>query len=248
MFIALKPLNERPGHVSADQVVNGLRESSPASPAPGSFSRPSRTSRSAAVAAQRSTSTRSLTKISNELNTWAPRLQARMTHHARAHATSPPTSRTRASPQTLVIDRDTASRLGISASAIDQVLYDAFGQREVSTMYTGLNQYYVVMEVDPHYQLSPDSLNSIYIKASTTTGASPSVPTLGTTTPAAATNTGASLATSAPASAPGGTPAVFSTSGGILVTSAANSSTISTTPDASSTSPVAGQYRGHRRR
>ena len=48
-----------------------------------------------------------------------------------------------------------------------QVLYDAFGQREVSTMYTGLNQYFVVMEVDPQYQLSPDALNGIFIKSST---------------------------------------------------------------------------------
>ena len=55
----------------------------------------------------------------------------------------------------LVIDRDTASRLGITASALDSVLYDAFGQREVSTMYTALNQYFVVMEVDPQYQTQP---------------------------------------------------------------------------------------------
>jgi multidrug efflux pump subunit AcrB len=60
-----------------------------------------------------------------------------------------------------------ASRLGISASAIDAVLYDAFGQEEVSTMYTALNQYFVVMEVDPKYQLSPDALNGIYVKSST---------------------------------------------------------------------------------
>src|SRR5579871_2611884 len=66
----------------------------------------------------------------------------------------------------LVIDRDTASRLGISAADIDQVLYDAFGQREVSTMYTTLNQYFVVMEVDPRYQRSPDALNGIFIKSS----------------------------------------------------------------------------------
>jgi multidrug efflux pump subunit AcrB len=50
---------------------------------------------------------------------------------------------------------------------IDAVLYDAFGQREVSTMYTGLNQYYVVMEVAPKYQSSPDALNGIFIKSST---------------------------------------------------------------------------------
>ena len=71
----------------------------------------------------------------------------------------------------LVIDRDTASRLGITAAAIDNVLYDAFGQREVSTMYTALNQYFVVMEVDPRYQLSPDALNGIYIKANNVVGA-----------------------------------------------------------------------------
>ena len=79
----------------------------------------------------------------------------------------PQTSRIRAWPPTWSIDRDAASRLGITAAAIDSVLYDAFGQREVSTMYTALNQYFVVMEVDPKYQLSPDALNGIFIKAST---------------------------------------------------------------------------------
>ena len=66
----------------------------------------------------------------------------------------------------LVVDRDTASRLGLTMQDVDNVLYDAFGQRQVSTMYTGLNQYYVVMEVDPKYQRDPDSLKSIYIKSS----------------------------------------------------------------------------------
>jgi len=66
----------------------------------------------------------------------------------------------------LVIDRDTASRLGVTAAMIDSTLYDAFGQREVSTMYTGLNQYFVVMEVDPKFQRSPDALNGIFIKSS----------------------------------------------------------------------------------
>src|SRR5208337_2210409 len=71
------------------------------------------------------------------------------------------------------IDRDTASRLGITTAAIDSVLYDAFGQREVPTMYTSLNQYFVVMEVDPKYQLSPDALNGIFIKTGTVAGATP---------------------------------------------------------------------------
>jgi multidrug efflux pump subunit AcrB len=65
-----------------------------------------------------------------------------------------------------VIDRDSAARLGITAQMIDAVLYDAFGQRQVSTMYSGLNQYFVVMEVDPKYSRSPDALNGIFIKSS----------------------------------------------------------------------------------
>src|SRR5204863_289953 len=58
----------------------------------------------------------------------------------------------------LVIDRDTASRLGITPQLIDDTLYDAFGQRQVSTIFTQLNQYHVVLEVDPRYQQNPDAL------------------------------------------------------------------------------------------
>jgi multidrug efflux pump len=65
----------------------------------------------------------------------------------------------------LVIDRDTASRLGVTASAIDNTLYDAFGQRLVSIMFTQLNQYHVVLEVDPSFRADPDSLKSIYVPA-----------------------------------------------------------------------------------
>ncbi|HYU45935.1 MAG TPA: efflux RND transporter permease subunit, partial [Terriglobales bacterium] len=67
----------------------------------------------------------------------------------------------------LVIDRDTASRLGILPQAIDDTLYDAFGQRQVSTMFTQLNQYHVVLEVDPSFQVSPDNLKHIYVKSGT---------------------------------------------------------------------------------
>src|ERR1019366_2492438 len=65
----------------------------------------------------------------------------------------------------LVFDRDTAARLGIQSQQIDETLYDAFGQRQVSTMYTQLNQYHVVMEVDPIYQNSPDAVQSMYIRS-----------------------------------------------------------------------------------
>jgi multidrug efflux pump len=80
----------------------------------------------------------------------------------------------------LTIDRSTASRLGITPQLIDDTLYDAFGQRHVSTMFTQLNQYRVVLTVKPDFQRSPDSLKTIYINGSTispgiinTTNASP---------------------------------------------------------------------------
>ncbi|MBS1813269.1 MAG: multidrug efflux RND transporter permease subunit [Acidobacteria bacterium] len=66
----------------------------------------------------------------------------------------------------LVIDRDTASRLGITPQNIDDTLYDAFGQRQVSTMFTQQNQYHVILEAQPHFQVSPASLNQIYVKSS----------------------------------------------------------------------------------
>ncbi len=76
-----------------------------------------------------------------------------------------------AAEERLVIDRDTASRLGVSAAAVDNTLYDAFGQRLISIMYTQLNQYHVVLEVDPQYRDDPDALKSIYVP-----GASGQVP------------------------------------------------------------------------
>src|SRR5207248_578983 len=66
----------------------------------------------------------------------------------------------------LNIDRDSASRLGVLPSDIDNTLYDAFGQRQVSTIFTQLNQYHVVLEVDPQFQQDPDSLKNIYVKSS----------------------------------------------------------------------------------
>jgi multidrug efflux pump len=68
-----------------------------------------------------------------------------------------------ASMANLVIDRDTASRLGVSMSAVDNTLYDAFGQRLVSIMFTQLNQYHVVLEVEPSFRDDPDSLKNIYV-------------------------------------------------------------------------------------
>jgi multidrug efflux pump len=69
--------------------------------------------------------------------------------------------------QEVEIDRATASRLGINPTTIDNTLYDAFGQREINTMYTQLNQYHVILEADPKFQLNPRMLNDIYVQATT---------------------------------------------------------------------------------
>src|SRR5206468_10595272 len=66
----------------------------------------------------------------------------------------------------VIIDRDTAARLGVAAADIDNALYDAFGQRQVSIMYRQLNQYHVVMEVAPEFARSPEALENSYVRAS----------------------------------------------------------------------------------
>jgi len=97
-----------------------------------------------------------------ELTTWVPKFVAKLK--------TLPELRDVATDQlndgllvSLAIDRDTASRLGILPADIDNTLYDAFGQRQVSTIYTQLNQYHVVMEVDPGFQQNPDELKNIYV-------------------------------------------------------------------------------------
>jgi multidrug efflux pump len=166
MFVALKPLSERPGRVTADQVVNRLRRKLTSVPGATLYLQAQQDiqigGRGAAAQYQYTLSDEDL----KELNTWAPQLEARARKMPELRDVSTD-QQNQGLAANLVIDRDTASRLGITAAAIDQVLYDAFGQREVSTMYTGLNQYYVVMEVDPKYQLSPDALNGIFVKSST---------------------------------------------------------------------------------
>ena len=97
-----------------------------------------------------------------ELQTWAPRIEARIRSLPGLRDVTSD-QQDRGLQASLVFDRDTAARLGIQSQQIDETLYDAFGQRQVSTIYTQLNQYHVVMEVDPVYQNSPDAVQSLYI-------------------------------------------------------------------------------------
>jgi multidrug efflux pump len=100
----------------------------------------------------------------DDLNSWAPRLLEKLK--------TLPELRDQNSDQQdkglqakLVIDRDTASRMGITPQTLDNALYDAFGQRQVSTMYRPLNQYHVVMEVAKQFQQSPEALQNIYLRS-----------------------------------------------------------------------------------
>jgi len=102
----------------------------------------------------------------DELADWAPRLQSAM-------AALPVLADVASDQESeglevrLAIDRDKASRLGIQPQAIDDILYDSFGQRQVSTIYTQVNQYHVILEVAPGYQLAPETLNALYVRSTT---------------------------------------------------------------------------------
>jgi multidrug efflux pump len=100
----------------------------------------------------------------NELNDWTAKLVAKLKQipELRDVATDQQTGGLAAA---LVIDRVTASRMGITPSAIDQTLYDGFGQRQVTTLYTQLNQYHVILETMPDFQKNPSKLQDIYVRS-----------------------------------------------------------------------------------
>jgi multidrug efflux pump len=103
-----------------------------------------------------------------DLNNWAPRLLEKLKNLPELRDQNSD-QQDRGLQAQLVIDRDTASRLGITAQTLDNALYDAFGQRQVSTMYRPLNQYHVVMEVAPQFQQTPEALQNIYLRSITGT-------------------------------------------------------------------------------
>jgi multidrug efflux pump len=140
----------------------------------------------------------------NLLFQWTPRLvQALERSSVMADVSSD--QQQRGLESDLVIDRDTASRLGITPAQIDNTLYDAFGQRQVSTIYSAINQYHVVMEVDPRYTQYPASLRDVYISTSgggasgtqTSNGPAGTVKAASSSVGPTASTAGASTATSA---------------------------------------------------
>jgi len=153
-----------------------------------------------------------------------------------------------AAAEQVVIDRATASRFGVTTSTIDNTLYDAFGQRQINTMYTQVNQYHVILEADPQFQRDPRKLNDIYVQASTsgTVGATASS-TAGSSSGAGSGGGGASTSLLTPSSSNAGVSSASSStsalsSGNTTSTSAASpvnsSSALSTASTTGTTSSV----------
>ena len=161
MFVALKPLAERP---SADQVVARLRPALSRVPGASLFLVPVQDVR---AGGRQSSGTYQYTLQSDDLDAlrlWTTRLQTALASVPQlADVTSD--QETRGLQAMVVIDRPTAARMGITPDLIDQTLGNAFGQQVVSTIYTERNQYRVVMEVDPRYAQGPEALKDVYLKS-----------------------------------------------------------------------------------
>jgi len=162
MFIQLKPLHER--DASAQQVIQRLRPKVAQVPGAKFFMQAGQD----VTVGGRLTQTEYQYTITDtdteELNHWAPILQERM---QKAHELQDVASDQQiASPHiAIIVDRDAASRLGLSLSLIDQTLYDAFGQRQIATIYTSSRQYKLILEVQPQFQDDPAALSRIYVNA-----------------------------------------------------------------------------------
>ncbi len=160
MFVTLKPLAQR--KISVDQVIGRLRPKLSHVPGATLYFQGVQDlqigGRQSNAQFQYTLSGENL----DELYAWAPKLLQKL-------RTIPQLKDLNSDQQVsgleenVIIDRDTASRLGITPSQIDNILYDYFGQRQISTIYRTLNQYHVVLEVDPKYQLTPDALQSVYV-------------------------------------------------------------------------------------
>jgi multidrug efflux pump len=163
MEVELKPLNQR--DVSVYQVIERLRPKLAVVPGATLFLR---AYQDITVGGRISSSQYQFTLSSEnlaDLLEWAPRVEAEMNQLPELRDIASD-QQTRGLQATLAIDRNTASRLGISPQAIDNTLYDAFGQRQVSTIYTQLNQYHVVMEVDSAFRDSTDAIQGLYVRSS----------------------------------------------------------------------------------
>ena len=163
MFAQLKPLNER--KLSADQVIARIRRASSHIPGAALYLQAVQDltigGRFGGAQYQYTLQADNLADLTH----WAPLIQQRIIKIPELRDVNSD-QQMRGLASNLVVDRDTASRLGVSLQNIDNTLGDAFGQRQVSNIYKGLNQYHVVMEVAPDAQKDPSALKSIYVPSS----------------------------------------------------------------------------------
>jgi len=163
-FITLKPLNVR--KVSADQIINRLRPKLSVVPGVTLYLQASQDvrvgGRSSAAQYQYTMQTDNL----DDLTRWAPRLLNAL---KKVHQLTDVNSDQQNSglSANLIIDRATASRVGITPQTLDNVLYDAFGEREIAKTYTSMNQYFVIMEAAPFFWQNPTGLKDIYVPSTT---------------------------------------------------------------------------------
>jgi hydrophobe/amphiphile efflux-1 (HAE1) family protein len=159
-FLTLKPLGQR--RVTADQIINRLRPKLNAVPGVSLYLQAAQDVR---VGGRQSAAQYQYTLQSDnltELTHWAPellRLMKKLPELTDVNSDQ----QNNGLEANLVIDRPTASRLGITPQALDNVLYDAFGEREIARTYTSINQYFVVMEVDPIFWQNPTGLKQVYV-------------------------------------------------------------------------------------
>ena len=167
VFVSLKPISQR---VSTDQVIERLRPELAQVPSGHLFLVPAQDLR---VGGRTSNAQYQYTLLSDSaeaLYAWTPKLVDALEHNA-VLADVSSDQQQKGLETFLNIDRDTAARLGITPQQIDNTLYDAFGQRQVSVIYSARNQYHVVMEIDPRYAQYPDALRDVYIATSAATPA-----------------------------------------------------------------------------
>jgi len=161
MFVSLTDPDKR--KVSVDQIIGRIRRKTAGIPGARLFMQAVQDIR---IGGRSSNAQYQFTLWSQDLqalNVWAPRVMESL-KKVKSIVDLNTDQQNSGMQVSIDIDRDTASRLGLTAQNIDDALYDAFGQRQVSTMYTPLNQYHVVMEVAPKYWQSPDTLKTLYAK------------------------------------------------------------------------------------
>jgi multidrug efflux pump len=163
MFVTLKPLGER--KESAQEIIARLRPKTSHVPGAQLFLTAVQDVR---VGGRQSNAEYQYTLQGDnvaDVMSWSPKLAKAMQKMKEIKDVSSD-QQNQGLQASVIIDRQTAARLGVSLASIDSTLYDAFGQRQVSVMYSGMNQYHVVMEVDPKYSRSPAALSSVYVHSS----------------------------------------------------------------------------------